>query len=514
MLLGLIVIEGYSQSATIEPNYFTLPKSATIPTSCLTTEKGKMIYNTTDNRIYYCTGTIYENMIKINDFGGTVTQPFEVINPNGTSVKITSGTAQININAKTQSLIDDDLPPALWVQWNVDKNSAIKGTSFGIAVKGYTYGNDNNSKGVAGYTNETEPTDHNIGVYGRNTSTNQFGYGVFGKHDGLGIGVNGESHHGIGVRGKTNGAGNNSAGVTGEAMALYTNPITTNNSGVHGVNWNPFTNGYGVFGEHLGEGVGVYGLNSFGGVGVKGEGSTGVFGLGVKHGNNNGVGVLGDSDEGTAIRATTRTGFGLDVTAVQSGGNAANFFSLDNYSIISTGKLKFAGTTLGQGVGKILTCIDAFGNAEWREPPTSSGGGSSAGFSAIGVASGAANAQNIPANTSTKVAVFTVEEFDDANQFSGNTFTASTAGLYHFDLKMNLFATTPPASSVYTIQVRKNGANVRVTTQTAPTDAIDYNTSFNLKLVANDIIEIYVNAPMAFKIYASTFSNFSGYKVY
>lgn len=366
---------------------------------------------------------------------------------------------------------------------------------------------------------DTNPTMDTKGVWGHNYSTNNYGSGVYGQHNGTGNGIYGKSIEGKGVYGETNSLNAVGSGVEGKhngsGYGVYgtsakgygvhgdvkdVNP-TMDTYGVWGFNYSGNNLGSGVHGVHNGGGKGVYG-KSFAGTGVYGES------LGT---TANGIGVLGNSNAGTAIRATTQTGVGLDVTAVSTG-IAANLYSLNNYALITSGKLKLS--DIGQGVGKILTCIDAFGNAEWREPPTSSGGGSSGGFSAIGVANGSVNAQNIPAITATKVTIFTVEEFDDANQFSGNTFTASTAGLYHFDLKMNLFATTPPASSVYTIQVRRNGANVRVTTQTAPTDAIDYNTSFNLKLVANDVIEIYVNAPMAFKIYASTFSNFSGYKVY
>ncbi len=141
-------------------------------------------------------------------------------------------------------------------------------------------------------------------------------------------------------------------------------------------------------------------------------------------------------------------------------------------------------------------------------------------FSAVGTSGGAVNAQTIPAATYTKVTVFNVEEFDTHNLFDANTFTVPTSpsgfentGIYHFDLKLNLFAVLPSAGSVYTIQVRKGNVNVRLSTQTIPSDAFDYNCSFNLELSENDSIEIWVYGTTSFKVYAGGFSSFAGYRL-
>jgi hypothetical protein len=141
-------------------------------------------------------------------------------------------------------------------------------------------------------------------------------------------------------------------------------------------------------------------------------------------------------------------------------------------------------------------------------------------FSAVGVTGGAANAQSIPALTYTKVTVFNAEEFDTHNLFDANTFTVPTSpsgfeniGIYHFDLKLNLFAVSPPAGSIYTIQVRKNNSNVRISTHNIPSDALDYTCSFNLDLSEDDTIEIWVYGTISFKVYAAGFSSFSGYRL-
>jgi hypothetical protein len=47
-----------SQSISIEPNSLQLPQLATNPT-CTVADKGKMIFNTTDNKLLYCNGTAW-----------------------------------------------------------------------------------------------------------------------------------------------------------------------------------------------------------------------------------------------------------------------------------------------------------------------------------------------------------------------------------------------------------------------------------------------------------------------
>jgi hypothetical protein len=143
-------------------------------------------------------------------------------------------------------------------------------------------------------------------------------------------------------------------------------------------------------------------------------------------------------------------------------------------------------------------------------------------FSFIGVANGGANAQIIPASTDTQVTIFQI--FQHNNQYDIGEFDlienafkitdASQVGTYHVDLKLNLFATAAPANSLYTVWIRKNGSNYRISNFTAPSDVYDFNTSFNVELTLNDEIEIWVRAPMSFKIYASSFSSFSGYKMF
>lgn len=169
-------------------------------------------------------------------------------------------------------------------------------------------------------------------------------------------------------------------------------------------------------------------------------------------------------------------------------GITSNFFSLDGYSIVSQGKLKFSG--IAEGKDKVVTSVDAFGNAEWKTP--SSGGKSGAGgFSVIGTSPATSNGQTFTGGTSTKVAIFNVEEFDDSLQFNNNTFTAKVAGVYHFDLKMSIFPVTVPIpeATIANIQIKKNGTNIRVSTQAIVQGGVEFVGFFNLKLSSNDSTE-------------------------
>lgn len=200
-------------------------------------------------------------------------------------------------------------------------------------------------------------------------------------------------------------------------------------------------------------------------------------------------------------------------------GIGSNFFSLDGYSIVSQGKVKLSGLTTNETSiqNKVLTATDNMGNIEWKEPANNGNGSSSNGFSITG-ATPSATGQSFTGNSATKLSILSVEDFDDANQFTNGTFTAVTAGTYHFDLKISLFPVSNPVpeATVAVIQVRKNGANIRVSTQALIIGGVEFNSSFNLKLAINDTIEIfaYTTAGFTMKIYGGPYLNFGGYKLY
>lgn len=50
----------FAQSVTISPGSLDLPRVNSLP-SCSASTKGRMVYNTTDNKMYYCNGTAWIN---------------------------------------------------------------------------------------------------------------------------------------------------------------------------------------------------------------------------------------------------------------------------------------------------------------------------------------------------------------------------------------------------------------------------------------------------------------------
>jgi sugar lactone lactonase YvrE len=62
-ILALAPLAGglYAQSGTIAPNYITVPSIAALPT-CAVPDKGKTVFNSGDNKMYYCDGTAWQAM--------------------------------------------------------------------------------------------------------------------------------------------------------------------------------------------------------------------------------------------------------------------------------------------------------------------------------------------------------------------------------------------------------------------------------------------------------------------
>lgn len=199
----------FAQSSTLLPNAVELPKFTTNP-ACTAAEKGRLIYNTTDNKSYYCNGSAWVDMST-----GGLTLPYagsnNVTNPNN-SFSVLNTSSGRAIYGETQSAI------------------GLAGT------------------GVYGNASSTNPSVLNTGVAGYNASTNAFGYGVYGYHDGSGTGV-----YGVVKGGGTavKGFASNLFGGTGNGIGVE--GISTTNTGVYGRS----NSGVGVLGESTNN-IGVF----------------------------------------------------------------------------------------------------------------------------------------------------------------------------------------------------------------------------------------------------------------
>lgn len=136
----LLAFNAFSQSALILPNSVGVPKVATMP-ACNANEKGKQVFNTNDNKMYFCNGTSWTDMTV-----GGFTLPYS----GSGNIDFQAGNALFNIE-----------------NTNTNSGRAIYGKS---AVNG-------------------------VGIFGESNS----GVGVFGKSM-TSVGVNGYSDTGVGVR--------------------------------------------------------------------------------------------------------------------------------------------------------------------------------------------------------------------------------------------------------------------------------------------------------------------------
>lgn len=193
VIINILSFNAFSQSTTILPNSIDVPNVAVLPT-CDATNKGRLVFNTSDNKMYFCNGTAWTDMTV-----GGFTLPYTG-----------SGSATA--------------PNFLFNVSNSANGRAISGETSSP-----TYG-----IGVYGASTHTAPSSANpssIGVFGINYSQNSNGIGIYGQHDGNGKGIYGVvKNFGIGVHGiglpVSSGGTGNGIGVKGES---------TNNYGVYGI---------------------------------------------------------------------------------------------------------------------------------------------------------------------------------------------------------------------------------------------------------------------------------------
>jgi len=188
LILSLPLIS-LAQSGVMLPNSIDLPKVATLAT-CTTTEKGRMVFNTTDNKGYYCNGLNWQEMT-----GGGFTLPYSgSANYNETLFKLTVNGGGTGIWTES--------PSGVGLYAKSTSNIAVKGESIdGAGVEGRSQ----TSSGIRGISNFT------YGVLGQSS-------GNSGVH---GVGANGISGH----ANSTSGYGVYGSGVNGRAGYFLGNVI-------------------------------------------------------------------------------------------------------------------------------------------------------------------------------------------------------------------------------------------------------------------------------------------------
>jgi hypothetical protein len=127
-----------AQSVTISPNALDLPRVTSLST-CNATFKGRMVFNSTDNRMYYCNGTAWIN----TEVAGPQSEPaFSAYNTGDlffTPIDFQPGTTIINFNNEYYDISS-----------NFNTSGQANGNSFVAPVNGVYHFNAAASTNLAG----------------------------------------------------------------------------------------------------------------------------------------------------------------------------------------------------------------------------------------------------------------------------------------------------------------------------------------------------------------------------
>jgi hypothetical protein len=111
LILSLLTLGIFAQSASIDPNYVQIPKVSALP-GCVVADKGKTVYNNTDNKMYYCNGTAWQSMTPAASAGPGWSQTgVNIANTNTGNISISANgnaphpSAILDVNSTSKGLL-------------------------------------------------------------------------------------------------------------------------------------------------------------------------------------------------------------------------------------------------------------------------------------------------------------------------------------------------------------------------------------------------------------------------
>lgn len=263
---------------------------------------------------------------------------------------------------------------------------------------------------------------------------------------------------------------------TGNYFGIYSRVDGTTTSPVLGVR------GFAV-GVGSGDKIGVEGYAVGSAPGVN---NTGINAYASGGGQNYGV------TSNAAGSSSTSVNYGLYSNASGGSTNWAGYFGLGNVYIQNNVGIGTAGpanklhvnggvtiTDGTQGAGKVLTS-DAAGNATWQNSSKNTGFGA---FS---------NSPQILAPSAWAQIIFSSLEYDDGGNFSGNSYTAPSTGVYQFNANVSWSAFLN-STGYHFIAIYKNGLIEKSHMNSSHANYSANNISATLKLNAGDVITVWVS---------------------
>lgn len=230
------------------------------------------------------------------------------------------------------------------------------------------------------------------------------------------------------------------------------------------------------------------------------------------------TGVWGYSDYGQALKGFSTVGTGIWGFSNETGtGVVAS--CLTGLAMQIDGRIKIAGPSVVPEIGRVLTSLDAAGNAHWATPVNEFDNIFN-GFHASGVLEG--GNQNMSESAFVKIA-FAKENYDigtnynDANLAPHSSFIAPKHGIYHFDVMTRWEKSDMEGSFAPTLKlVRIRGG---VTTELSENRAFSKNGYFtshiaiDCELQQGDVINVIARAyaPQVALGVGDRDANFSGH---
>lgn len=166
-----------------------------------------------------------------------------------------------------------------------------------------------------------------------------------------------------------------------------------------------------------------------------------------------------------------------------------------------------------QAAGKVLTSMDANGNANWQAPANQNSGFLAYSGGVVGYPSSSSSFYRVD---------FTTESYDDGNNFSTAPstyyFIAPANGVYHFDIDL-LWQLTTVANPYYIVMQLGNGiSTIHETFTSIPANASSFTTthrSVDVKLTNGQTVGLYVsqNSGAEQKINGG-YTRFTGHRIY
>jgi Chaperone of endosialidase len=146
----------FAQSTTMSPNYVQIPNVITLP-ACSNADKGKTVFNTTDNKMYYCNSNSWVPVQNGASGTGWASNANDIYNGNTGNVGI--GTSNPTAKLELKNSRAEEINQSTGLKLPIDKSEVNFRNQFEDTFGGFFFGTTN-------VPDTVEPTDFAMDSYG------------------------------------------------------------------------------------------------------------------------------------------------------------------------------------------------------------------------------------------------------------------------------------------------------------------------------------------------------------